>query len=66
MSFAGPKVQVQRRLLSSKEVATILGIRENYVRRLVAEGKLRSIQFRKRGDHHFDPDEVDRLIRGER
>jgi excisionase family DNA binding protein len=58
--------QVERRLLNSEEVAVMLGVHPNYVRTLAREGRLRSVQFRKRGEHHFDRDYIERLIRGER
>jgi excisionase family DNA binding protein len=63
LAVSGP--QVERRLLNSEEVAAMLGVHPNSVRKLAREGRLRSVQFRKRGEHHFDRDEVERLIRGE-
>jgi excisionase family DNA binding protein len=43
----------------------MLGVHRNTVLNLAREGRLRSVQFRTRGEHHFDRDEVERLIRGE-
>jgi excisionase family DNA binding protein len=53
------------RLLRTKEVAEILGVDPVYVRQLVHEGKLRSIQLKGQGYHRFDPRELERFIAGE-
>jgi len=54
------------RLLRAKEVAQILGVDPSRVRELVAAGSLPSVRFGAQGWHRFRPDDVERLIAGEK
>jgi excisionase family DNA binding protein len=49
-------------LLSVKDVARILGTSDVRVRRLVRDGRLRSVRLSAEGYHRFDPREIDRFI----
>ena len=57
-------VAAPTRLLSVREVASILGVRPARVRELVRDGELRSIRFGRQGYHRFDPRDVERLVAG--
>jgi excisionase family DNA binding protein len=54
------------RLLSTKEVAVMLGVRPGRVWELVANGDLPSVRLGAQGWHRFRVEDVERLIAGEK
>ena len=54
----------ERRLLKASEVAEMFGLGRDYVRFLVAAGKLESVRFGPNGWHRFRVEDVERLIAG--
>jgi excisionase family DNA binding protein len=52
------------RLYRAKEVARLLGVSPEYVRELVACGRLRSVRLGDHGWHRFRAEDVERLIAG--
>ena len=54
-----------RRLLRASEVAEICGISRDYLRQLVAEGKLESVRLGELGWHRFRIEDVERFLAGE-
>lgn len=54
-----------RRLLRASEVAEIYGLSRDYLRQLVAEGKLRSVRLGDHGWHRFRIEDVERFLAGE-
>ena len=54
------------RLYRAKEVARILGVSPARMRELVATGQLESVRLDGTGWHRFRPEDVERLISGDR
>jgi excisionase family DNA binding protein len=55
-----------RRLLRAAEVAEMYGLSRDYVRLLVAEGKLKSVRIGSKGWHRFRVEDVERFLAGSR
>jgi excisionase family DNA binding protein len=49
-------------MLTVREVASILGIHANTVRRWSEEGKLRAFRITKRGDRRFKREDINRFL----
>ena len=54
-----------KRLLKASEVAAIYGLNRDYIRALVAEGKLQSVRIGEHGWHRFRVEDIERFIAGE-
>jgi excisionase family DNA binding protein len=54
-----------KRLLKASEVAEIYGLNKDYVRTLVADGKLQSVRIGEHGWHRFRVEDVERVLAGE-
>jgi excisionase family DNA binding protein len=53
------------RLLTASEVALLFGLSRDYIRELVAEGRLQSVRLGEHGWHRFRVEDVERFIAGE-
>jgi len=49
-------------MLTVREVASLLGIHANTVRRWSEEGKLRAFRIAKRGDRRFKREDINRFL----
>ena len=49
-------------MLTVREVASLLGIHANTVRRWSDEGKLRAFRITKRGDRRFKREDINRFL----
>jgi excisionase family DNA binding protein len=49
-------------MLTVREVASLLGIHANTVRRWSDEGKLKAFRITRRGDRRFKREEISRLL----
>ena len=49
-------------LLTVREVASMLGIHANTVRRWSDEGKIRALRISKRGDRRFKREDIERFL----